>query len=110
MTATHAASHDKPSPIEQALLALLFLAAVLMLSLPGARAASAGFGWTPLWLLALPSAGLAAAFVLRRLRPEVATPLAAPVVRRRRTTMVVAGRRRTAERGATRRPRLAAAR
>ena len=36
------------------LLALMFLGLVAMLSLPQARAASATFGWMPLWLLALP--------------------------------------------------------
>ena len=111
MTTTHAASSDKTSSIEQALIALLFLAAVLMLSLPGARSASAGLGWTPMWLLALPSSGLAVAFALRRLRRDVAVQLsAAPVARRRRTMAVAVARRRTAERGATRRPRLVATR
>lgn len=36
------------------LLALMFLAVVAMLSLPQASAASASFGWMPLWLLGLP--------------------------------------------------------
>lgn len=110
MTTIHAASPDKPFPIEQVLFALLFLAGVLMLSLPGARAVSAGFGWTPLWLLALPSASLAVAFALRRLRRDVGAPQAAPVMRRRRAVALASGRRRMAERVATRRPRLAAAR
>ena len=109
MTTPHAASPARPFPIEHALLAALFLAVVLMLSLPGARAASAGFGWTPLWLLALPSASLAVAFALRRMRRDVAVqPLAAPVARRRRATVAAAVRRRTVERGGTRRPRLVA--
>ena len=109
MPKIHAASSDKPSSIEQALIALLFLAAVLMLSLPGARSASAGLGWTPMWLLALPSASLAVAFALRRMRRDVAVqPLAAPVARRRRATVAAAVRRRTVERGGTRRPRLVA--
>ena len=111
MTTTHAASPDKPSSIEQALFALLFLAGVLMLSLPGARSISAGLGWTPLWLLSLPSASLAIAFALRRLRRDVAVqPSAVPAARRRRTMAVAVVRLRTAERGAARRPRLVATR
>ncbi|MCW5580416.1 MAG: hypothetical protein KIS72_03640, partial [Luteimonas sp.] len=78
MTTIRAASTASPLSIEQALFALLFLAAVLMLSLPGTRAVSVGFGWTPLWLLALPSTSLAAAFVLRRLRCGDAVPRVAP--------------------------------
>ncbi len=109
MPTTRAASPDTSFPLEQVLLALLFLAALLMLSLPGARAASASFGWTPLWLLALPSASLAVAFALRRMQRDVVVqPLAAPVARRRQATVAAAVRRRTVERGATRRPRLVA--
>ena len=48
-------------------LALAFLSAVAMLSLPEARAASANFGWLPLWLAGLPAtAGLALAATRRR--------------------------------------------
>ena len=100
MTTSRTASPDTPFPLEQVLSALLFLAALLVLSLPGARAASAGFGWTPLWLLALPSAGLAVAFALRRLRRDAEPAAAAPIARRRRTLAAAPGRRRSAERGA----------
>ena len=47
--------------------ALVFLAAMAMLSLPQARAASATFGWLPLWLPGLPAtAWLALALARRR--------------------------------------------
>lgn len=39
----------------RAVLALAILAAVALLSLPGARTASATFGWLPLWLAGLPA-------------------------------------------------------
>ena len=108
MTTSRTASPDTSFPLEQVLSALLFLAALLVLSLPGARAASAGFGWTPLGLLALPSASLAVAFALRRLRRD-AEPAAAPIARRRRTLAAAPGRRRSAERGAAlRRQRISA--
>ena len=110
MPTTRAASPDTPFPLEQVLFALLFLAALLVLSLPGARAASAGFGWTPLWLLALPSASLAVAFALRRLRGDAEPPATAPIARRRRSLAVAPGRRRGAARGAPRRPQRTAAR
>jgi hypothetical protein len=49
------------------LLAAMFLAVVAMLSLPQARAASATFGWLPLWLVGLPAtAWLALAGARRR--------------------------------------------
>ena len=106
-----------PAPtIEQVLLALLFLAAVLVLSLPAVRETSAGFGWMPLWLLALPAVSLGMAVVLRRRGGPVesATPMAA---RRRRTSsavvagaMVASARRRPLERAPAQRSRSAVAR
>ena len=53
-----AAAHAPP--LAAWLLGALFLGAVVLLSLPAARAASATFGWTPLWLLGMPLASLAA--------------------------------------------------
>lgn len=47
-------------------LALVFLAAVAMLSLPQARAASATFGWLPLWLAGLPATAWLALAAARR--------------------------------------------
>ena len=110
MTTPHAASPARPFPIEHALLAALFLAVVLMLSLPGARAVSAGFGWMPLWLLALLAASLATALALRCLRRNDAAPVASSAARRRRMAVAVPGRRRVAARGMARTARLAAAR
>ncbi|NLA68785.1 MAG: hypothetical protein GX856_11190 [Gammaproteobacteria bacterium] len=47
--------------------ALLFLGAIAIASLPQARAASAAFGWLPLWLAGLPAtAWLALAGARRR--------------------------------------------
>lgn len=46
--------------------ALMFLAAVAMLSLPQARAASATFGWLPLWLAGLPATAWLALAAARR--------------------------------------------
>ncbi|MGY1458448.1 MULTISPECIES: hypothetical protein [unclassified Luteimonas] len=46
--------------------ALVFLAAMAMLSLPPARAASATFGWLPLWLPGLPATAWLALAVARR--------------------------------------------
>lgn len=46
--------------------ALVFLAAMAMLSLPQARAASATFGWLPLWLPGLPATAWLALAVARR--------------------------------------------
>ena len=110
MATSRTASPDTSFPLEQVLFALLFLAALLVLSLPGARAVSAGFGWTPLWLLALPSASLAVAFALRRLRRDVEPPATASAARRRRTLAVAPGRRRGTERGAPCRPQRIAVR
>jgi hypothetical protein len=47
-------------------LALMFLAAVAMLSLPQARAASATFGVLPLWLAGLPATAWLALAAARR--------------------------------------------
>ena len=64
------------------LLGLLCVAAVAVLSLPQARAASAAFGWMPLWLLATPlSAWLALQLRRRVLSADVD---AAPLRHRRR--------------------------
>lgn len=51
--------------LARALLAALFLGLVALASLPAARAASATFGWVPLWLLLVP----ATAWLALRLRP-----------------------------------------
>lgn len=60
----HAQSADWPARV---VLAALFLAVMAMLSLPPARAASATFGWLPLWLAGLPAtAWLALALARRR--------------------------------------------
>lgn len=59
--------HASPDWAGRVVLALAFLAVVAMLSLPEARAASATFGWLPLWLAGLPAtAGLALAAVRHR--------------------------------------------
>ncbi len=50
----------------RAVLAMMFLAAVAMLSLPQARGASATFGWLPLWLAGLPATAWLALAVARR--------------------------------------------
>jgi len=66
---SHAARQAAPGPDwpARAMLALMFLAAVAMLSLPQARAVSATFGWLPLWLAGLPAiAWLALAGARRR--------------------------------------------
>ena len=58
--------HASPDWAGRAVLALAFLAAGAMLSLPDARTASAMFGWLPLWLAGLPAtAGLALAAARR---------------------------------------------
>lgn len=58
-----------PDWLARVLLALLFLAAVAMVSLPQARSASTTFGWLPLWLAGLPAtAWLALASARRRVR------------------------------------------
>jgi hypothetical protein len=59
------------SRIEQALLGAAALAPVAMLAIPEARGAGAMFGWTPLWLSALPLCAWAVARGLRR-RAETA--------------------------------------
>jgi len=96
-----AALHATPSMIEQVLLAALFLALVAVASLPGARAASAGVGWVPLWLLALPACSLAVAFALRRRRQAAAAASQVPAAFRRRrasTAATTAARRATPQR------------
>lgn len=46
---------DSPDWAGRAVLGVMFVALVTMLSLPEARAASATFGWLPLWLAGLPA-------------------------------------------------------
>lgn len=65
----HAGANADAAPdwAGRVVLALAFLAAVAMLSLPDARSASATFGLLPLWLAGLPAtAGLALAATRRR--------------------------------------------
>lgn len=57
---------DAPDWAGRAVLAMLFLAAVAMLSLPQARGDSATFGWLPLWLAGLPGTAWLALVVARR--------------------------------------------
>src|SRR5690606_12803131 len=73
-------------PLAVWLLGALFLGVVALLSLPSARAASGAFGWTPLWLLGMPLASLAALAASRlflRL-PRRRMPDSSPAMRRRR--------------------------
>lgn len=80
------ASHRIPaesSPVAQCVLGALFVAAVVVLSLPQARAASAGFGWVPFWLLALPASAWLALQAQRWLAPATRTPAAPASLRRR---------------------------
>lgn len=60
---TPAAAPDWPA---RTVLALLFLAVVALLSLPGARGDSATFGWLPLWLAGLPASAWLALATARR--------------------------------------------
>ena len=72
------------------LLGALCVAAVAVLSLPEARTASAAFGWTPLWLIAMPSSAWLALQARRRaLRADVG----AMPVRHRRRAVAMAPRR-----------------
>ena len=52
----------------RAVLAFAILAGVALLSLPGARAASATFGWLPLWLAGLPATAALALAAARHRR------------------------------------------
>ena len=63
VAARGASATDWPARV---LLALMFLAVVAMLSLPQARAASASFGWMPLWLFGLPATAWLALVGVRR--------------------------------------------
>ena len=75
------------------LLGALCVAAVAVLSLPQARAASTAFGWTPLWLLATPlSAWLALQFRRHALHPDSG---ATPARHRRRSAATPARRHAT---------------
>ncbi|GAA3924447.1 hypothetical protein [Luteimonas lutimaris] len=88
------ATADAP-PLAAWLLGALFLGAVALLSLPAARAASGAFGWTPLWLLGMPLASLAALAASRlSLRlPRRRMPDSSPAMRRRRPGTAQARRR-----------------
>lgn len=90
--------HPIPTPrtavaaIEQGLLGLLALGAIILLSLPAARGTSATFGWMPLWWLVLPATALAVAAALRRL-PRLSAKAQSqpqPRARRRRQATIVA--------------------
>ena len=61
-----AARAPAASPLAQAMLGLLLLAAITVLSLPEARAVSASLGWVPFWLLALPASAWLALQLPRR--------------------------------------------
>ncbi|MEN1941395.1 hypothetical protein WCE41_09685 [Luteimonas sp. MJ246] len=63
-----AAAKAAPDWTARVLLALMFLAAVAMLSLPPARGASDSFGWLPLWLAGLPGTAWLALAMARRTR------------------------------------------
>jgi len=89
------------------LLGTLCVAAVAVLSLPQARAVSAVFGWTPLWLLAAPSSAWLA-LQLRR-RAQLAAADSAPLRHRRRSVAMPLRRRTTAGSRALRRIRSARA-
>jgi hypothetical protein len=71
------------SPVAQCVLGALFVAAVVVLSLPQARAASAGFGWVPFWLLALPASAWLALQARCWLAPATQVPATAASLRRR---------------------------
>ena len=61
---------DAPDWAGRAVLALAFLAAVAMLSLPQAREASTTFGWLPLWLAGLPATAALALAAARHRGPR----------------------------------------
>lgn len=82
------------SPIAQCVLGALFVAAIAVLSLPQARAASAGFGWVPFWLLALPASAWLALQAQRLLSPAARPPALSSSTRRR--SLAPASRRRVA--------------
>jgi hypothetical protein len=82
------------SPVAQYVLGALFVAAIAVLSLPQARAASAGFGWVPFWLLALPASAWLALQAQRLLLPADRTPASSSSMRRR--SLAPASRRRVA--------------
>jgi hypothetical protein len=84
-------SSATPSPVAHCLLGALFLAAVMLLSLPQARAVSADFGWVPFWLLALPASAWLALQAQRLLTPGARTPASAAA---RRRSLAPASRRR----------------
>jgi hypothetical protein len=73
------------------LLGVLCIAAVAVLSLPQARAASAAFGWTPLWLLATP---LSAWLALQLRRRVLSADVDAVPLRHRRRVVATPPRRR----------------
>ncbi|HVI58609.1 MAG TPA: hypothetical protein VM619_06995 [Luteimonas sp.] len=89
----NAAADAMPSPAHW-LLGALFLGAIIVLSLPAARADSAAFGWMPLWLLGMPLASLAALAATRLRLPRRRMPDSSPAMRRRRPGTTQARRRR----------------
>lgn len=62
----HAPPAQGPDWAARLVLASAFLAGVALLSLPGARGASATFGLLPLWLAVLPAVAWLALAVARR--------------------------------------------
>jgi hypothetical protein len=92
------AAADAVDPrLARGLLGAMFLAVVAMASLPGAREASATFGWMPLWLLAMPASAWLA-LRLRGLTARARGDVAAVAGRRRRgapASAPVPGSRRT---------------
>ena len=89
-------ARDSAAPPPAAwLLGALFLGAIAVLSLPAARATGGALGWTPLWLLGMPLASLAALAAARlHLRlPRRRMPDSSPAMRRRRPGTTQARRR-----------------
>ena len=92
----------------QVLLGLLFLAAIALFSLPGARGASSAIGAMPLWLLGMPLASLlalAAAHAFDANMSRRCNPASSAALRRRR--QVPQARRRGNASPASRLPRAA---
>ena len=82
--------------VRQALMGMAVLGVVAIVSLPAARGAGP-MGWTPLWLLGMPLAALAA-LTLADLRERAlqATPASPPAAARRRARPAQARRRTSA--------------
>lgn len=98
MSTSAVSSPESPViPLRLVLLGVLFLGAIALWSLPGARSAVSPLGPLPLWLLGMPLASLAALVLCDRLLPPSRDPVssssssstgsrrrAAPVQARRR--------------------------